>query len=516
MPLELIFAAIWEKKWIILVVALATGGAVFYLMSLQEKEYVAAALMSTGITQQKAHSLDGKDEMLRPFIIQNKFDNLIRKMRSQPVFELLGLDLVIHENDMGHSPFLPQPEGITHPPNREALQVVFNQMMEGNRDRLPDSLRPLLKAYGFDKAQLDKMSSVQRHSSSDYVEVIAQTIDPEMSAYVANRYVEIFSAYYKEETREQGTHSLEMLEKLVAQKKKELDAKVNELKQYKLDNDVINLYEETKTIVNQIKDQELKREEIQQKVPALEKELQEINQYFNQSELARITQKTSSLHQKILHENKEADQGLTTQDEFHLRQNGLSKDHSDSLTKEEVLEQVKASANAFLLNPTKLKERVLLRKIEHELDLKMYAEQLASIDKELNRLYGIRRSFAPMEASIGALEREVSVASEVYLLLLNKLNNASYSLMQKGRELKMEERATVPQKHLSSKRAITTVLATVIMGFLLMVLFAFRAYLNKRMLRKLDIMWRYQMPVLAQIKQKKKNQISEEQIRLRW
>ncbi|MDX2189184.1 MAG: hypothetical protein SFY32_04910, partial [Bacteroidota bacterium] len=98
------------------------------------------------------------------------------------------------------------------------------------------------------------------------------------------------------------------------------------------------------------------------------------------------------------------------------------------------------------------------RKLNAEIDLEIAKKTVKSIDEEINRLHGIIKSFAPMEASIGAFEREISVASEVYLLVLNKLNAAQFASLYTGENVRQTEYALPAEKPESSKRMIIVVL----------------------------------------------------------
>ena len=98
------------------------------------------------------------------------------------------------------------------------------------------------------------------------------------------------------------------------------------------------------------------------------------------------------------------------------------------------------------------------------------------MDKELARLRQIVVSFAPIEASISALEREITVAADVYLLVLNKLNLARIDNVTHGTIKQIE--FGIPGPPEASKKILLIIMAGFISFILCVVVIFVLEYLD--------------------------------------
>jgi len=91
------------------------------------------------------------------------------------------------------------------------------------------------------------------------------------------------------------------------------------------------------------------------------------------------------------------------------------------------------------MDPNAPKDELVVKRIEYELDLEISRYAVQSMDKELGRLNQLVMSFAPKEAEISAYEREITVAQDVYLMILNKYNLARFDNMNLVETMKQTE-----------------------------------------------------------------------------
>jgi uncharacterized protein involved in exopolysaccharide biosynthesis len=168
---------------------------------------------------------------------------------------------------------------------REIIQTHLDSMKSldfQNEDER--GLIKLIEICGYDEVSILKKLKVDRLGSSDFVQVQYESENPYLSAFVVNIVCEEFLRYYNTSSTQRADASVQYYTELAEQKKKELDEKVNSLKIFKQQNGVINIYEQTKSLVNQISDLELSREAENKRISSSQKAVRDIDNKFSDKE----------------------------------------------------------------------------------------------------------------------------------------------------------------------------------------------------------------------------------------
>ncbi|MES2389862.1 MAG: AAA family ATPase [Bacteroidota bacterium] len=473
--------ALVRNKYVLIFVPLTTLAAVFYITSNLPLTFKSKAQMATGITESSQVSLN-EQESLQPFMIANAFSNLIESMKGRPIVSLVSYKLILHDL-YDEKPFRNIDE-----PSTENSKKVLQSAGFGHRTNadpvMPSALtvqnnaqvQKLLEIYHYDFESLSKKLKIERVGGSDFLSIEFESENPELSAFVVNTVCAEFIRTNKNYRAVQSQSNVDFFARLADRKKGELDNKVNSLKSFKLQNQVINLYEQTKALVDQISSQEGKLEDEKKKIPALKKVLADINGRFTNKDRLFFESQAGILNRKIsfLKDRINAMNGRY----LDSRQQDTALLDSIKVVRRIMDEQVRLMSETFFINPTATKQDLIVRKVNSELDLQMAYGASESIEQELRRLRAIVASYAPMEASIGAYEREIQVASEVYLLILNKLNSAQFAGMNLGGSLRQVEYATPADKPEPSKRAIILALSAIISLVLCIVVIFILEYMD--------------------------------------
>ncbi|CAN5510224.1 N/A [soil metagenome] len=454
-----------KRKYIIAAVPLLSLVIAFFLTKNIPQVYRAQSQIATGITDEKKISLTTDEKGIGSFDdIQSRFSNLIEIIKSKQILDLVSYRLVIHD--------------ISDPPPFSAKSKVLSELNKEAKDNVVRVLKnkidsavslsyqnddergmiKLLESLGYDDGSILKKLKVDRLGSSDFIQIVFESENPYFSSFVVNTISEEFIDFNTKIASQRTDKSVSYFSELAEQKKRELSDKVNDLKVYKQQHRVINIYEQTKSLVNQISEMEVLREKENKQIPSLNKAITDIDSRFSVKDRKYLEAGNSPYNLKI----SELKDKITDYS-AKLTGKGYSADAiNDSLKslKNSLNTEVLKGSDEFSYNPDVPKQDLVKKRIDYQLDLIISQNSVQSIDKDLGRLYSDVVNFAPLEASISALEREIQVASDVYLLVLNKLNMAKFDTYITG-SLKQIEYGQ-PGAPESSKRILMILLSGVI------------------------------------------------------
>lgn len=473
------FLNVLKRRIWLLLGASVLSMAVAYLLTYDEaRVYKSAATIATGII-----SYTGSDNTavgwIQEYKVENDFNNLIAMLTSRASIGNLTYYLLKHDLNAPNNAF-----------NQAGLAKVLekyeqSKLQQGVNIFLsnPDSVWagsgfvPYRKELGeaakimeYDQNSLTKKINIYRIKDTDYLRVEFSSGIPEMSAFVVNSLCKSFIAGYTRQKSEKSVNSLDFYQKLVADKKNELDSKLNALEQYKLSKNVANLDQQTKTTLDQIRELEVKREEAAKKVASSDNVLRNLDGYMaedipQQRETLNNNSRILSLQEKINELNNQyIESGYKNQNIYRQK---------EQLKRELDLEVNKTAAFAPDETPrtsnAQTKRDVFNRKLDAERELEEAKATVSVLDKELGRLRGGISGLVSSEASLTSFEREIQVLQNEYLVLVEKLNQAEFaslSVKANSSNLKLQEAAIIPEKPESSKAPLIALLAG-IAGFTL-------------------------------------------------
>ncbi|MDX2188872.1 MAG: hypothetical protein SFY32_03335, partial [Bacteroidota bacterium] len=411
MNVSIILSAL-KKHWIWLcIIPVFAAGTIYFVTLKSPQKFKSHAQLATGITESAEVTInENSKDNDQPYKIAQKFNNMMEIMKSRQSINLLQYKILLHELTSS-KPFL-YPKDVekfitkeNRPKYIKLLQyhsdsmITLNYVVESDVD-----IQNLINFYGIGMDELLSKISIKRLPESDFILVESETDNAAFSAFIVNCLIQEFIRYYESQKASKSAGSVDFFEKMAKIKKKELDAKVNELKSYKLKNNVINLYEQTKSIVNQLSSVEILREQENAKIPSLTKAINDIELRFTSKEKRYYEAANGKLNNKI---DLLKTQLISLNQSYY--QNGMTikfQADSISLIRNQIDQLVQQSADEAIINPNAAKTELISRKLNAEIDLEIAKKTVKSIDEEINRLHGIIKSFAPMEASIGAFERE--------------------------------------------------------------------------------------------------------------
>lgn len=472
-----------RRKWVLIIVPILTSTVVYLLVRNSPRTFKSKAKIATGITEQtNSVSIEDK-ESVQPFVINNQFGNLMVMFKGQALARRVGY-LMLERDLNSPEPYrmLKRKDSLNRPATisrvKEALKTKLGY--EFGRKLTPEDEELVIKfleAFRYHEESFKKNLKIERTPDSDYLNVEFESENPELSAVIANMFCKEFVNMYKGSQAVQSETTLDYFKRLADEKRADLDKKVDQLKQFKLNHHIINLYEQTKSLVEQIKGTEIRLDEERKKIPGLITAIAEIDKKFTPNQRKLLEDQAGSFNRRVVDYKGK----INSLNERYIKsgfRNQVIKD-SINMLRAQFEKKIVPEMDGFLLNPGNTKQDLVNKKIQMELDLAISKAAVGNIERELDRLHTIVEEYTPLEASISAIEREIAVASDVYLLVLNKQNMAQFNALKAGESLRIIEIAVPSERPEPSKNLLLVIMAGAVSLVLCIVVIFLLEYLDQ-------------------------------------
>ncbi len=470
-----------KKKKLLIIIPIIAVVASFILTMNLKNSYKSIAKISAGITDENQITIEGEVD-LRPYVVQNKFSNLIELVKSKKVVDLVSYKVMLHdiENTNKFRPFsklFSELDSSAINYIKDVLNDKYENMQELlNSDEGEKGIIKLIKSMAYDYKSILKKLNVYRIGGSDYIEITFESESAYLSAFIVNAVCNEFIRFYDLSNQIKSDKNVSFFEELANQKKAELDSLVNRLKNFKVNNQVINLYEQTKTLVIQMKDLEVLREKEKKNIPSLEEAINEINSKLGDKTKLYVEADLQPFQKNIIEKRKK----LKNIRKQYIASGKYNQAVEDTLRKlkDELSGLIKNTSDALLVDPNVSKKELVSKRLKYQLEKELAEEAVKSYDREISRLRNQVEVYAPLEATNNAYEREISVAAEAYLVLLNKLSFAKFNSVSAGNGIKKMESGQAPDKPLSSKKMLLVIMAGFVSFVLTVVLIFILEYID--------------------------------------
>ena len=461
MDLGSFFRVLKKHRITIVIIPVVMIIIAYFLVRNQADSYLSEAKIATGIVDQTQRSLSDIGGFQEQEINQ-EFSNLIEMLRSKRMLDQISYKLMIH--DLTSDKPYRQPSKLAQTLNNDARKhaVEVYTALYKKRQALSlfnpdqDGLSKLLESMKYDdKSLLDKLQAY-RLQNSDYISVQFDSENPELSALVVNTLCGEFIAYYGELVKTNQRKSVDFLFSLLLVKRDTLEAKMLALKMYKTRNHVLNLDEKAKSLYGQMADFETKREEVEKVARSTRGAIDSIDRQFD----PRVRKYSESNKLEATQDVISAQTQLHAANDAYV-QSGFNPQYQrrvDSL-KRVISGNLNTLSDKYVLNPLSTKQDLVDQRLGLQIQNNLAKNSTGSINKELNRLNSKVDELVPHEAATQALERAIDIASQEYMEILQKYNQASLesSFSTKLRLLEV----AVPGKAQPSKKMLLVIISGV-------------------------------------------------------
>jgi uncharacterized protein involved in exopolysaccharide biosynthesis/Mrp family chromosome partitioning ATPase len=241
MDLVFLLHALLKKKWVILICTIAGILAGLIFVFSKDQYYLSVAQYSTGFTMKQQVKI--KDDVGYSFAeADQRFKNVIETFKSPVVVGMLSYELMLHDLEQKR-PFRtltdkekanPIVAGLNLEEAKKVLhQKVDNQELLVAYEPSESKVFELIKLYQYDHDALLGKLSVDRVQGTDYLNIVFQSENPELSAYVVNSIGREFFNFFTKINTTRTTESMTKLATLTQQKKQEYDNAVTILQKFR-------------------------------------------------------------------------------------------------------------------------------------------------------------------------------------------------------------------------------------------------------------------------------------------
>lgn len=322
-----------------------------------------------------------------------------------------------------------------------------------NDSDIETTIKDFYATMGLSSESVKNAISAQRVYSSNFLEIAVIYKSPKEVFYMSNVLNKLLVSEMENINRRNIAKQNALMEELVAKAKKDLDQKVQELENLKIENNIINLDENTKAIVTYQVNLEQLRGKIRQEIVSTNSAIESlklgienndyagINRDINEIVLEKKEEIYTSQDLKLVHLQKDIDYDKFIQQQAEMQQNYIS------IKKD--LEEISKNS---IYDPTAVHTNMTMQFIDFSVKAEQLEDELKELDTEIQRVKNYASYFAPFESAISTLRDEISTAQKTYLMYLNKLNmTESLEVGASSSELELVDHPEFPKAPLPAK-----------------------------------------------------------------
>lgn len=482
-------------KWLFLF-PLLLAVSTWYFTRHQEREYQTSSTIYTGIASGYSITDDGESRV-DFFAVNNAFDNLLTTIKSRENLQEVGMRLLAqhlllsepNKNILADAGFEKLKDLF---PEEERKQIVvvgsFEKTLE-NLYRIKDSTNVNIVKYILatpgsfynPEAILGSMTA-SRKGSSDMIEVTFKASDPGVCVNALEFLIDAFTKRYQGIKGNETLNVVKYFQDQLQVAFSGLQNAENRLRDFGIDNKIINYYEQAKFVAESKEDlatdfykEKMKYEAALTAINRIEEKMSKYTDVLkNNEELNRMRQELSRLNYQITNAtvfNKNTEKLSEMQDEVDLLKMKIKERARDFYEFNNNIEWIP-------------QQTLLTEWLDKMVELEESRGRLQVYEKRMKQYDGIYKEFAPLGSTLSKLEREVGINEKEYLSVLHGLNLAK--LRQKNIEmsnnLKVVDTPFYPINPLPSKRGLL-IAVSFVAGFILLLAFFIVGELTNKSLR---------------------------------
>ncbi|MGV3706032.1 MAG: GumC family protein [Arcticibacter sp.] len=487
-----------KNRLTLIIIPALTLVITYFLVRNLPNSYVSQSQIATGIVDQTQTAITGENGQKGWAEVNQEFGNLIEMMRLKKILDQVSYKLIIHDLN-SKTPFRDIQSVLNETSEREKQQMIITfqdkyAKSEGLNlwDKKQSQLHNILRDLKYDNESLKNRIGIGRAGDSDFINVEFDSENPQLSAFIVNTVIEEFIKHYAYVVKTNQRRANVFLDSLVAQKRSEMNSRIAALRNYKIENRVLNLEEQSSQLYGQIIEYNNQKQAILKEIAANTGAVEEIEAKFAPRERSYLESSLTKANQRLASTKDELKSlyDLYVQNDF----DPVNKASIDSLQR--ILNyQINTSADQYLNSPLATKQTLVEQKIQLEVQLDLSRYSLNTINRELNNLNGQFDQMVPHEAEVQSLEREVQISSTEYLDALNKFNQSS---LESGFTIKLSQvQKAMPGLPQPSKKMLLVILSAIISFVFCLVVLFILFFLDNSITTAKDLANKTNVPVLG-------------------
>lgn len=415
-------------RLILIIIPITTIIITFFLVRNLANSYISQAQIATGIVDESQQQSVLIQAVTNRDQVAQKFSNLVEIMRMNRVLNQVAYQLILH--DLTSAQHFKKDSKLLSELNAAARSHAIKVYTEkynkaealtlSNPDQ--DGLYRVMLSMGYDPDAIRNKLIIFRSGESDYIVVQFESESPELSAFVVNQISAEFIKSYSTTLKMRKMKENDFLRNLLKEKTDSLSNRMSRLRNYKVNNGVINLPEQSKQLYNLVLEYDTKKQEAIEKTSAYAGALSEIDRKFDPKERQYIEAKLSKVNQSIVNTRAELSSLYNLYINNDLEQR--YKNSYDSLSNK-LTEQINKSSDQYITNPLATKQALISEKMNMEIQMDISRYSINSIENKINELRHQLDKLVPKDADIQSLDMNIDIASKEYLDVLNKYNQSN-------------------------------------------------------------------------------------------
>lgn len=488
-----------RNKITLILVPLITVIVCYFLVRRLPDTYESSARIATGLVdktdQVVTRARDEQDQQ-----IARKFESLIQVMRLKRTLDQVSYRLILNDLKGMKDSTWREPvqalEEMSKADKAKAIALITRKYQKHEELFLwkPEEkkLNNIIVEMGYGADALRDKLIIWRTGVSDYIDIQYEAEHPDLAAYVINTLAQEFISDNSSRVVGNNKKTIDFLANFMQQKLRALNDRMNTLKNFKIQNRVLNLNEQAKSIYGQMADFETRRQGAQRDIIAYTAAIGNIDRRFNPTERKYFESALTEINQKIIATKS----NLKSLNERYVLSNfdNRLKYSLDSL-RGRLSEEINEATDKYAYNPMVVKQDLVTQKLTMEISLELAKNSVASIQGELDRLNRKFDGLVPNEAKIQEYETSIDIASKEYIEALQRYNEASLEFSFPV-YLRLIERA-MPGEVQASKKMVLVILSGVISFTFCIFVFFILFYLDKSIRYPLQLANETGKPVLG-------------------
>jgi len=457
-----------KYKWLIIAIPAITLFITFFFVKNLPKQYKSQAKLSTGLLDPSRQvapdvpSYSGPDLLIK---INQQFTNIMDIMTMPKNMSILSYRLILHDLKDPKKAFQVQSDdmnALTQAQRQAAIRgfeerIAKKQVLTPFDNYGDVKYYNLVKSMGYDAGTISKKLSISHEDNSDFITVEFTSGNTFMSVFVVNTLSKDFINNYSFDLISNKNQSILVLDSLMQKKEAVMNDKNQQLKEYKIKNEVLNLDKQSAIVYQQIIDYENKKSQAIIDMQSLQAALNNVNNKLNSptsdrylgAQISEDNQAVMLLRNKVQAANEDyIDGGFKP----------ALKKKVDSL-QQLLTAQLIRSNDQYVADPLVAKQTLVQNRISIGIDLEKTRGSIKDIDRELAKLNAKFSSMVPFDAGVQKFERDADVATKEYLDLLNRYNQTNLD-KNIGLRLQLEQEG-VPSTAEASKKLLFMALSAI-------------------------------------------------------
>ncbi|SEB09371.1 nucleotide-binding protein [Pedobacter hartonius] len=424
MDIKAFFKIVNRYKWILILVPVIAATITYFLVKNLPKKYSSEAQIATGLIDQ-SKQVSGAQQA-DYFKINSQFNSIIEKMKMRKIISILSFNLMVHDLTDPKTSFKKYSEkldSLSAEDRRKVAELYIKKIQTRAISNPSDNkgeykLYDLIASMDYDEVALNKNLDIIHQENSDFINVKFTSANPQLSAFVVNTLTSDFINSYGIDVNYNQNQSISVLDSILKTKERDMNIKNSALKDFKMQNGVLNLDKQSALVYQQITQTEDKKAQVirdiqasQGAIAAIDSKLRGTdpnmgrNVIGDNSEILNIKSQLEAANRRYVDGN------------FKLE----DKKRVDSLTALQVA-ITSRNSDKYIVDPQVSRQNLLQQKYTLETTVAQLNASVKSIDNELATARSKYDAMVPFDAGIQNYNRDADMATKDYLEALNRVN----------------------------------------------------------------------------------------------